>query len=122
MSEVTLEAIYKALRCMREHGFYSCDIFIKQDALNGLMRRETLAQIEREQQAYQVYGSIVDAEFNRILLAGSPVAAIYGCSVYDMPTHTDNNADAVVCAHQQGYYVVVGKEDELGIFRGWLVS
>lgn len=114
---ITLDAVYDALQYMRNNGFWHCELFIKPDTLKEMMHEAVVKWGYRNVE----YTSPVGAEFNRLILTGEPYAEIFGCPVHDMPDHTDNNADAVLCAKDKPYHVIVGKQEELGIFRGWLV-
>lgn len=118
------EDIRKALHYMRTHGFWSCDLFIKPDALKQMMRNEAIKWGEHWEKTTKPWENVIgpmESEYYRLMMSGEPVGYIYGCSVNDMPERTDNNADAILSAKDKPYYVIVGKEEELGIFQGWLV-
>lgn len=121
---IELTDIYKALQYMRTNGFWHCDLFIKSDVLKQVMNNEALRYAERWDKQVEPWEKIlgpIESEYHKWMMSGQSVGSIYGCPVYDMPAHTDNSADAVLAASNKGYYVIVGKQDELGIFQGWLV-
>lgn len=101
---------------MVAHGFFGLEIYIRPSVLAEMMKIEAARYPVREQDM-----SPVTIEHRKTLLAGEPVAQIFGRLVYDMPLKATNDPDAVICAQDKPYYVIVGKEKETGVIREWLV-